>query len=494
MKRRFLALLGLIVIAAMIITACSPPEEPPEVENTEEVVEQPEETEEAVEEEEEAEPEPEEEVEKRVLYLNGSARVVPGQEEAWAEVNAAFEEEYGVEVVTRWQGEWSDIAQQLQTARIAEEQVDITTCGANQINGILVRSGLIKDITEAIAPIQDRWVEGMFDPYTIAGRVWAVPWDVASTSVVLYNKSVFDELGIPEPTTYADLVAATETITSERPDAIPWLHQGKAPWMWPMMFFEAFAQTSGNNSLDYTFDFLAGDRQFTSEEEIAAFEALKNLYADGVLTQETFDTDTEGMRAAFAQQKALIIYVGTWEMPNVRESVGDSFEVGAFEFPLITDDPDVVSQHGGGADGCLAIPSFAPEENFDIQLQYLEFISRAENANKIIQPALPLLPVLNSVEAVDDPLAEEFNTQFVPHTIRFLDWIWPTEVNGAVMDAIPAVMLGNLTPEEAAASVQDAFDTLVAETEYQFSWWEAYTDEDWAALTPDIVPEYEIGE
>ncbi len=490
MKRRLFALLSLIVIGAMIFSACASAE-PTEVEETEEMTEQ---TQEEEMEEEEEVVVTEEETETRVLHLNGSARTVPGQEEAWEEVNAAFEEEYGVEVVTRWQGEWSDIAQQLQTARIAGEQVDITTCGANQINGILVRSGLIKDITEAIAPIQDRWVGGMFDPYTIADRVWAVPWDVASTSVVLYNATAFEELGIPEPVTYADLVAAADTIAAEKPDAIPWLHQGKAPWMWPMMFFETFAQTSGNNSLDYTFDFLAGDRQFTSEEEIAAFEALKNLYEDSVLTQETFDTDTEGMRAAFAQQKALIIYVGTWEMPNIRSSVGDSFEVGAFEFPLITDDPDVVSQHGGGADGCLAIPSFAPEENFDIQLQYLEFISRAENANKIIQPALPLLPVLNSVEPVDDPLAEEFNSQFVPNTIRFLDWIWPTEVNGAVMDAIPAVMLGNLTPEEAAASVQEAFDTLVAETDYQFSWWEAYTDEDWAALTPETIPEYEIGE
>jgi raffinose/stachyose/melibiose transport system substrate-binding protein len=199
------------------------------------------------------------------------------------------------------------------------------------------------------------------------------------------------------------------------------------------------------------------------------------------------------MRAAFAQQKAAMFYGGTWEMPNIRDSVTD-FEVGVFEFPLVVDTAGVVPQHGGGPDGCLAIPSFAPKENLDLQAQFLEFVSREEFANKILQPALPLLPVLTNVPAVDDALAPELNGEFIPHTIRFLDWIWPVEVNDAVMQGIPAVIVGEITAEEAAANVQEAFDTLVEEKEYKYDWWTTWTADDWAKVTPAEIPTIDVKE
>lgn len=428
----------------------------------------------------------------REFHVQGAARTVPGQEDAWKEVIAAFEKEYNVKVTVRWEGLWSDIPQNLETARMAGEPVDITTCGANQINSTLVRSGIIMDITDYITPIKDRFVGGMIDPYTIDGKIWAMPWDVASSSVVFYNKTMFDELGLAEPKTFADVVNASKVI-KEQKGIIPWIHQGKAPWMWPMWFFEAFAQTAGNKSLEFTSDFLSGKRNFSSPEEIAAFADLAKFYSEGVMTQESLDTDTDGMRAAFAQQKAAMMYVGSWEFPNVRDQVKD-FEVGMFEFPLLTDDPNVVSQHGGGPDGCLAVPSFAPPENVDLQAQFLEFVSRKEPANKILGPAQGFISVVKSVPPVDDPLSEELATVFVPHTIKFLDWIWPVEVNDAVMNAIPAVMVGEITPEDAAASVQKAYETLVAEKNYSFDWWTQWTDADWAKVKPSKMPTFDIKE
>lgn len=429
----------------------------------------------------------------KTLYFQGSAMTNPGQEEKLNEVNDAFEKEYGAKVVTNFTGEWSDIPQQLQTARMAGETVHITTCGANQINSTLVRSGVIMDITELIAPIKDRWVDSMFVSYTIDDKIWALPWTSgASTSAVFYNATMFNELGIPEPKTYADVVAASQIIREQKPDVMPWIHQGKLQFMWPMWFFETFAQTSGNNSIQYTVDFLSGTRKFTSPEEIAAFAALKPFFDDGVLTEASLDTDQTGMDAAFAQQKAAMLYAGTWELPALNAAVNGTFEMGVFEFPLITDDPNIVSQHGGGADSCITIPSFAPQEDLPMVMQYLEFISRDANADTILTVAQPLLPLLKSVPAYQDPLAADLNEVFVPHTIGFLDWIWPAEVNDAVMNAIPAVMTGQMTPEEAAASVQDAYDTLVVEKDYKFDWYTEWTDEDWAKVAPLEIPTFDV--
>lgn len=428
----------------------------------------------------------------KTLYIQGSAITFPGQEDAWNEVNAAFEEAYGAKVVTNFSGLWSDIPTQLQTAQMAGETVDITTCGANQINSTLVRAGMIMDMTDLIAPIQDRWVQSTFTSYTIDGKIWALPWNSASTSAVFYNKTMFDELGIAQPKTYADVLAAAAIIKEQKPDVMPWVHQGKLQYMWPMWFMETFAQTSGNKSIQYTVDFLSGTRSFNSPEEIAAFAALKPFLDDGVLTEASLDTDQTGMDTAFGQQKAAMMYAGTWEISNIRAAVGDAFEVGIFEFPIVAEDTTVLSQHGGGADYCLTIPSFAPQEDLAMIMQYFEFITRTENANKILQPGSPLLPVVSSVTPLDEPLAGDLNATFLPNTIGFLDWIWPAEVNDAVMNAIPAVMTGQMTAEEAAASVQDAYDTLVAEQEYKYDWYADWTEEDWAKVTPLSIPTIEV--
>ena len=85
-----------------------------------------------------------------------------------------------------------------------------------------------------------------------------------------------------------------------------------------------------------------------------------------------------------------------------------------------------------------------------------------------------------------DTVTEYLNQYVVPNSVMFLDWIWPSEVNDAFSQTIPAVASGNMTPEQAVEVVQAAYDTAVAEKEYTYDWWNTWTDEDWAKVTPQL--------
>lgn len=427
----------------------------------------------------------------RTLRIMGSARTYPGEETAWADVVTAFEAICACKVETQFEGEWSEIPQRLQTARMANEPVDVITCGANQVNSILARSGALMDLTELITPFQDRFETGMLDPYTIGGRTWAMPFSSVSTSVVYYNKTLFDELGLAEPQTYDELAAAATKIRDQKA-MMPMIHQGKSTFMWPMWFFETFAQTSGNKSVELTDQFLKGSRSFNSPEEVAAFDQIARFAKDGVLAPESADTDGEGMRAAFAQQKAAMFYGGTWEVANVRAAVKD-FDVGVFPFPRVTDQPSVKSQHGGGPDSCLAIPSTIAPADLDLAVQFLEFVTRPDNANILLGVTSPFFASVKGVKAVDDALTSDLDAKAYPDTIRFLDWIWPAEVNDAVMNGISGVVAGTTTAEQAAQSVQDAYDNMVAEKQYSYDWWTTWSDADWAKVKPPSIPAVEVG-
>ncbi|MGC4105833.1 MAG: extracellular solute-binding protein [Thermomicrobiales bacterium] len=428
---------------------------------------------------------------KRTLYIKGSTRTYPGEDQAWQEVVTAFGEEFGVNVDTRFSGTWDGFIQQLQTIRLAQEPVDVITSGANTINSIQARSGVLMDLTEIIKPFRDRFEDYSMNALIIGDHAWGIPMGGVESSAVFYNVDMFKKLGIEPPKTYADTVAIAKTL-AEQGEVMPWIHQGKATVMWPMWFFETYAQTTKNKSIETLDLFLKGERKFTSPEEIEAFAAIGRFAQDGVLARESLDTDGDGMRAAFAQQRAAMMYGGTWEIANLRAVVTD-FEIGIFEFPLVTDDPNVISQHGGGTSPAIALPSFVSEGNLDLAAQFLEYTSRPAVANKLIAPAAPIGASVKGVESIDDPLAEPLRKTFFPNTIRFLDWIWPIEVNDAVVDGISGVVAGSTTPEDAAAGVQSAFETLVAEKDYQYNWWESWTEDDWKKVTPETIPNVVLG-
>ena len=424
-----------------------------------------------------------------VLHILGGARTYPGEEDAWNQVFAAFEKEYNCKVVARWQGQWSDTPQNLETARMANEPVDIVYNSAT-INSTMARSGVLMDITNLVKPYSDRFATGMLDKYTLGGHLWAIPVSDTSTSAFFYNATMFKELGLSEPKTYADLVNVAKVI-KEKKGIQPLIHQGKLTYYWPMWFFETYAQTSGDKSVKNIEDFLSGTRKFTSPEEIAALNAVAQFYKDGLLTQDSLDTDNDGMRAAFLQEKAAMFYGGTWELAPLR-AANPTFDIGVFQFPLVVDTAGVVSQHGGGPDNAWSITSSIDPKNIPMAAQFLEFLTRKDNATKIISTYSPMIPSIKSVPVSSDPLATKFNTEFMPNTITYLDWLWPSEVNDAVMQVIPEVMTGSVTAEAAAQTVQDAYDTVVAEKSYSFNWWDKWTTADWAKVTPATIPTIEV--
>ena len=422
----------------------------------------------------------------RVLHILGSTLTYPGEEAAMTETLAAFERVCNCTVDARFEGQWTDVPQRLQSARIAGEPVDIVATGANLVNSTLARSAALMDLTELVKPFQERFQPNMLEPYTIGGHLWAIPYSQVSTSAIFYNRTIFKELGLDKPKTYQDLVHVAAAIR-EKKQIMPMIHQGKASWLWPMWFFETYAQTSSNTSVAKVDAFLSGKRKFTNPEEVAAFAAIQMFSKDGILSTASLDTDHDGMIATFAQQKAAMFYGGTWEIANLRAAVKD-FDVGVFEFPRLTDDPSILPQHGGGPDSALAIASFASRENLDLAVQFLEFVTRQVWANKLLSVQSPFFASVQGVQPKADPLTDDLVQNFYPHTIRFLDWIWPVEVNDAVRDGIAAVVAGAMTPEQAARSVQDAYDRLVSEKGYRFDWSSTWTEAEWSKVRPPYVP------
>ncbi len=363
------------------------------------------------------------------------------------------------DVIWDAQGPVGEDTTRLLTAHLAGEKMDLVDCAANPVNGIWARRGVFIPLDDLITPFKDRIVPSALDSYTIGGHLYGIPISEISFSTFYYNKTIFAELGIQPPKTYEEFVDIAKIIKDA--GYIPLLHQGKAYYFWPMWYFETAAQTMGD-SVAKTEQNLTGQAKFTDAADVKALEWLGRFVTDGIIDPSSLGVDTDGMRSAFASQKSAIIYGGSWEMPWLDANVKD-FEYGVFEFPKLPGEPGE-PQHGGGPGGGICVHNGISAERLPYALKFIEYLTRPEVATIYLKPINPsAVAIIGTTAEAETPNSDYIRNIILPHTIRFLDWIWPSEINNEFQAAIQGVIGGTQTPEVGMAAVQAVFDKLVAE-------------------------------
>jgi ABC-type glycerol-3-phosphate transport system substrate-binding protein len=254
-----------------------------------------------------------------------------------------------------------------------------------------------------------------------------------------------------------------------------------------MWYMNAFAQTSGNKSIGDTIQLLDGKQQFTDPASVQALADVAKFSQDGLLGSSSLATDENGAIAAFVQQKAAMMFDGTWALPLLR-AANPKFQIGVFTFPLMVSTPGVISQPSGAPEGALSIPSFIPKGDLPLADQFLEFATSPAEAGKILATLDPTVPAVAAVPSSSDPLAKTLRERFLPKTIGWLDWMWPANVTTSVENAIEGVLFNHQTPAQAAQSVQTELSTLRQQQNYSYDFLSTWSKSQWARVEPASIP------
>jgi raffinose/stachyose/melibiose transport system substrate-binding protein len=422
------------------------------------------------------------------LHLLGEARSSQAEANAWQQVFSDFKSKYHCTVVATWQGQFTGVPQLLNEAHLAGQTVDIVTNGTEVWD--FVKSGSLMDMTKLVGSYVNRFSPGTVARFTLDGHIWGVPLSVESSSVFFYNATLFHKLGLAVPQTYPQMVHVADVIRSKT-STQPLVEGGKDTWEWPMWYMNAFAQTSGNKSISDTVQFLDGKQQFTSPASVQALQDVAAFAKDGLLTPSSLATDENGAIAAFVQQKAAMMFDGTWALPLLR-AANPKFQIGVFTFPLVVNTPGVVSQPSGAPEGALSIPSFIPKADLPLADQFIEFATSPPEAGKILATLDPTVPSVAAVRSSSDPLAATLRQQFLPKTIGWLDWMWPSPVTTYVENAIEGVLFSHQAPAQAAQSVQNELNTLRQQQNYSYDFLAKWSKSQWAQVEPSPIPKIQL--
>jgi ABC-type glycerol-3-phosphate transport system substrate-binding protein len=278
----------------------------------------------------------------------------------------------------------------LHTSLLSGQPPEVAAVNMDQV-GTYVKSGQVADLTDW-AKKQPKLDQKMVERYMVDGKqyVW---WPTVNAQGVMYNKTVFDKLGLTAPKTMDELA----TVSAElRKAGYPTMASNlKDTWVCGDFWFQGMAYEDASDTLIPKAE--RGEAKWNGSEFLAAAKYIEklrdaNVFIDGALSISGADA-----YPIFATQKATMIYPGAvWSYSAIATLVKGEFEIGVFELPPL--DSSITPRATGGPSTAVVFPSAA--KNTQGALDFGSFLASPSGQKKFAE--------LGSIPAVVDtePLAK----------------------------------------------------------------------------------------
>lgn len=305
----------------------------------------------------------------------------------------------------------------------------------------------------------DGVVNGLADFYPTAldgarsvddGMIYGVPYALPNMGVY-YNERIFADNGIEPPETYADFMAACDTLKSAGVTPLAAGGAGGTAWSLEIMLGVVGPGVYGGN--EFWNAISDGSADFTDPRFVAALQRLQDL-------QPCLPAGFEGVDYTTATQMfingdAAMFMGGSWENGSFKIQNPD-LQFSIFSFP--PDEagiPALTSSFGDGSYGLVQ-----GSENRDAALKVLEFMASPEwaqlYADNLGWPAARPGVVANDPVLQEMIKMEEHSTPYL--TLVGFRWQQPT-ASSVVQANIVQMMNGDMAPADLAQQIQDAVAT-----------------------------------
>lgn len=355
-----------------------------------------------------------------------------------------FQEEHPNIKVETQSVAFSEIKKQISIGVAADELPDVTLCDTVD-NASYAAMGAAKEITEEVEAWgeMDKYFEGPRNSAMYNGGYYGIPY-YSNCLAIMYNKDIFDEMGIDYPTSewtwddFKEAVAATTTedhygltmslIKSEEGtfDVIPFIWQAGEDY----------------DSLD-------------SEGAAEALNMINDFYQKGYMSKELISMTQADMCASlFATGKSAMMVAGSWLNTNIQNENPD-LNYGVVTF---ANKENATSPIGGGNIVMLK------DENREESWELMKFLSSKDNNRSFCEDGGYISPRTDSVEESElwknDPILSVYLEQLEVARARGPHPRWP-EISSAIQFAVQNTLSGAATAEEALKTASEEITKII---------------------------------
>ncbi|MCR2804273.1 ABC transporter substrate-binding protein [Paenibacillus soyae] len=293
------------------------------------------------------------------------------------------------------------------------------------------------------SPFLDDFHPASLAPVTIGGKVYGVP-GLMHTSGLIYNKSMFERLGLEVPVSWDEFLIVCEELRSRGivPVAL------NSEWWVPQFLFGSMMSNNGADAA-WTDKLESGEARANDPILIDAMMKTKEIIDRGYVPSDWQRNKHEQSKEMLFRGEAAMIVTGTWDLPNVISRSPDQ----KFEFMMVPGEDRTVPNLNIGSYKVISSGTDHPEE----AKRFLAFMNGREMQQ---QGARTMLAVPSAKDAiVDEPIVDKISS-FVLRRDAVIYWphtISTESLQVAILEQVNAYLAGQ-DLESTLSAIQDEVD------------------------------------
>ncbi|MEW9702043.1 extracellular solute-binding protein [Paenibacillus sp. SI8] len=205
----------------------------------------------------------------------------------------------------------------LKTVAAANEMPDLFVMWPGVMTKEFVGGDLIQPINDLLDSKPDwknGFLPGSFDDFTIDGKTYSAPMALSPTSILYYNKEIFNKYNVQPPKTWDDLMNLVGTF--KKNNVTPIALGNKAAWVAQSSILSSLAdRVTGTEWFLKAVD--QNGAKFTDPEFVQALTYLQQLGKAGAFQEGFNSIDNTQMEQMFAQGKSAMMIDGGWALTNL---------------------------------------------------------------------------------------------------------------------------------------------------------------------------------
>ncbi|CAG7655861.1 extracellular solute-binding protein [Paenibacillus allorhizosphaerae] len=205
----------------------------------------------------------------------------------------------------------------LRTVAAADEMPDLFVMWPDAMTKEFVNGGLLQPVDEFLnskPEWKNNFIPNALDGFTVDGKTYTVPMNLAPSSFIYYNQAIFDKYGVKVPKTWDDLKSAIDTFNKN--NVIPVALGNKANWVAQSTIFSTIA-----DRITGTDWFLKAASQngakFTDPEFVKALTVMQDLGKSKAFQDGFNSIDENQMMQLYFQGKSAMFIDGGWALANL---------------------------------------------------------------------------------------------------------------------------------------------------------------------------------
>ena len=217
-------------------------------------------------------------------------------------------------------------------------------------------------------------------------------WHNSPEFVLVYNKTMFDEMGLSIPATYAELLSVCETLDAA--GIVPWFMPGADAWQHQLSFFQIggvyeAAQPGLYDALNNNTATFAGNE--TMLTVLSQFKEMSDL---GYFGKDWIGTNSTNMANEYGDRNIGMAMANSSYIKQIKEDTGTTDEFGLFLIPLADNKYYPTNPAGPTMFG------YSGAQNVELVKAFFSFVCTPESLQEILDnsPAYTNLDVNADIE------------------------------------------------------------------------------------------------